>query len=617
MFNACMNNDVVPTDWTLGIINPIPKSGNNDPRVPLNYRGISLLSVAGKLFTAAISSRISQYLESNNMLANEQNGFRAERSCLDHIFSLQDVCNIRNKLRQSTFLTFIDFSKAFDFINHELLYHKLLNLNINGKIYNSIRNIYARPQSCVQLNGILTEWFPVSSGVRQGDSLSPLLFACYINDLPPELNGQNAGVYMGGEQLSLLMYADDIVMLAPNEDKAQKQLDVMTEWCGRWGMHINPKKSQIVHVRNYQRERSKVALHCCGHELKYVDTYKYLGFILHEHLSPQKTVEALTLSASRSFGRIVNVFKKLKNMGFGTYETLYDSYVKSIMNYGAAVWGYAEQSEPQVLQNRIQRYFLGVNKYTPTAATRTEFDWLDPKYQRWIDITRYWNRLLKMKSDRIPVLVYKWDKSLHQNCWVEQVKQILQHCNMYDCMLNNVPCDLEVLEARLKVLNRNRWWLEANDKPKLRTYIQIHDNSLRQIIVRKNLTRSQRSIVTKFKCGVLPIMIETGRYKDVPLEKRLCQICTDKCIEDEQHFIGSCKALSHVRNSFKERFEEVGIDVQNVNIECIGKMLQPNCIKLTAEMLTNLFEARKELMYDLAVEEEEIFNEETHVGEAV
>ena len=197
------------------------------------------------------------------------------------------------------------------------------------------------------------------------------------------------------------MYADDIVMLAPNEVNAQKQLDIMTEWCGKWGMHINP------------------------------------------------------------------ILKKLKNMGIATYETLYDSYVNSIMNYGAAVWGYAEQNEPQVLQNRIQRYYLGVNKYTPTAATRIEFGWLDPKYQRWIDIIRYWNRLLKMKENRIPVIIYKWDKSLKQNCWVDQVKQILQYCNLYDCMLKNVPCDLEVLEARLKVLNRNRWWLEANDKPKL------------------------------------------------------------------------------------------------------------------------------------------------------
>ena len=207
------------------MINPISKSSTNDPRVPLNYRGISLLSVAGKIFTATISARISPYLEKNNLLEDEQNGFRAERSCLDHIFSLHNICNIRKNLKQNTFLTFIDFQKAFDYVNHEFLYHKLLNLNINGNIYNCIKNIYSRPQSCVQLNGYLSDWFPISSGVRQGDSLSPLLFACFINDLPEELNAAEAGVYMGGEQVSLLMCADNIVKMAADEVRESEALE--------------------------------------------------------------------------------------------------------------------------------------------------------------------------------------------------------------------------------------------------------------------------------------------------------------------------------------------------------------------------------------------------------
>ena len=119
------------------------------------------------------------------------------RSCLDHIFTLNNICNIRQTLKQDTFLTFIDFQKAFDYINHEFLYHKLFNLNINGKIYNNIKKIYETPKSCAQLNGILSDWFPVNSGVRHGDSLSPLLFACFINDLPKELNDLGSGVYMG------------------------------------------------------------------------------------------------------------------------------------------------------------------------------------------------------------------------------------------------------------------------------------------------------------------------------------------------------------------------------------------------------------------------------------
>ena len=210
-----------------------------------------------------------------------------------------------------------------------------------------------------------------------------------------------------------------------------------------------------------------------------------------------------------------------------------------------------------------------------------------------------------MSELRIPVKVYKWDKSLRQDCWVSQIKQILQYCDMYECMLKNIPCDLDVLTARLKVLNRNKWWLEANDKPKLRTYVQIHDHDNRRTIVKKNLSRSERSIVTKFKCGVLPIMIETGRYKDVPLEDRLCQICSDHVLEDEEHFIGKCSALSNVRSKYKTRFNELGINIEAMSVECIKNMLHPDCIKLTCELLSELFEERKVLMNNITINEPE------------
>ena len=118
--------------------------------------------------------RISIFLEKNGKLADEQNGFRPNRSCMDHIFSLYNLCLTRKNLKLDTFVTFIDYQKAFDFVNHSFLYHKLNNIGITGQIYFAIKSIYANPKSCVQLNGTLSEWFHVSSGVRQGDSLSPV-----------------------------------------------------------------------------------------------------------------------------------------------------------------------------------------------------------------------------------------------------------------------------------------------------------------------------------------------------------------------------------------------------------------------------------------------------------
>ena len=99
LFNKCLSSGMVPNQWVRGIIKPIPKSASSDPRVPLNYRGISLLSVVSKLYTALLSDRVSGYLESSNLLANEQNGFRSDRSCLDHIFTLNDILRVRRSQR--------------------------------------------------------------------------------------------------------------------------------------------------------------------------------------------------------------------------------------------------------------------------------------------------------------------------------------------------------------------------------------------------------------------------------------------------------------------------------------------------------------------------------------
>ena len=150
----------------------------------MSYRGISLLPTTSKLFTAALAARLSSYLEANKLLSNEQNGFRPNRSCTDHIFTLYNLCMIRRNLKSDTFLSFIDFKKAFDFVNHEFLFHKLLNAGIHGNYYFAVKNVYKHPVSCVQVNGELTDWFEVGSGVRQGDSLSPIFCLLYTSPSP-------------------------------------------------------------------------------------------------------------------------------------------------------------------------------------------------------------------------------------------------------------------------------------------------------------------------------------------------------------------------------------------------------------------------------------------------
>ena len=248
-FNLCFDQSTIPNVWLKAIIFPIPKSKDCDPRLPLNYRGISLLSCISKIYSKILNNRLSNYLEDNNLLVSEQNGFRKQRSCQDHLFSLNAVVKNRLSKNMSTYAAFIDLRKAFDCVNREFLYYKLGKFGIVGKLYFAIKSLYKQTESCVQLNDIYTDWFNIESGVRQGDSLSPTLFALFVNDLAKDVNKLNLGIDINGRNLCMLLYADDIVLLSDSPENLQSLLSELNKWCDKWQMKINCDKSKIMHFR--------------------------------------------------------------------------------------------------------------------------------------------------------------------------------------------------------------------------------------------------------------------------------------------------------------------------------------------------------------------------------
>ena len=153
LFQLCLDTQVIPSEWSKAIVKPLPKSPDNDPRIPLNYRGISLLSCAGKIFTSLLNTRLMTYLDYHAVLVDEQNGFRRGRSCIDHIYSLHCITQDRLNKGLKTYLTFIDFAKAFDTLDRKMLLHKILHTGIDGKFYFTLKALYESTKSCVEVNG--------------------------------------------------------------------------------------------------------------------------------------------------------------------------------------------------------------------------------------------------------------------------------------------------------------------------------------------------------------------------------------------------------------------------------------------------------------------------------
>ena len=202
-----------------------------------------------KLYSSVINDRLSKWVENSDRFVDEQNEVRKKRNYIDYLSSVTNLIETRKKLKRSTICDFIDLKRAYDSVNRELLWHKLESLGIGGTILNAIKSLYTAVSSFVRIYGFYTEWFEFTLGQRQGRSLSPLLFNIFINDLALEIKACGNCVKLDDDTVGILLYAEDIVLLADNEKESQDMLYILNSWCVANNMSVNATKSNVMHFR--------------------------------------------------------------------------------------------------------------------------------------------------------------------------------------------------------------------------------------------------------------------------------------------------------------------------------------------------------------------------------
>ena len=185
-------------------------------------------------------------------------------------------------------------------------------------------------------------------------------------------------------------------------------LNALSEWTGMWRLKVNVTKTKIVHfmIRRSRTTRT-------DHEFKYgditielVDSYKYLGCYLDEHLNFHKCSQILADSAGRALGGMITKLRSLKDTGYKTYTKLFDTGVVPVLNHGSEIWGYGIFEKCDYIMNRAMRFFLGVHKFSPTCGVQGDMGWLSRKYRRYIIILKFWNRFIKMDDSRLTKMYF-------------------------------------------------------------------------------------------------------------------------------------------------------------------------------------------------------------------
>ncbi|XP_071136614.1 uncharacterized protein [Mytilus edulis] len=551
------DNGVVPETWNQILINPILKP-DKDNRDPLGYRGIALMSIPCKIYADILNVRLSSWLEDNNILADEQNGFRKDRGCMEHLYALTTLITNRKIERKSTFACFIDAKKAFDTVNREMLWYKLMALGINGKFLKGLQSLYVDVRYAVKINGYMTDMFNVNLGVKQGCKLSPTLFSVYVNDLADEINSLNLGIPINADSMiSILLYADDIVLLAPDEESLQQMLNIVHIWCLKWRLCINFDKTGVVHFRSGSSPRSNFDFSCGNTVVKYDSKYRYLGMWIDEHLDWKFTVREVRKSASRALSALYTKFIACGGMDFDIYEKLYENLVQPVLLYGSSIWGISEHKQLETVQNRACRYFLGAFKNSTNLAVRGDMGWTTVKTKQNIEVMRLFFKLSNLEDDRIVRTIHETSKA-KQRSWHSRVLALLRKSELNFLINLNITTKqkLRMAQDKLTAIDQEKWLIDVFDDKnsvngnKLRTFRRFKNNCKTSLFVKTiNFRDHRRILFLNFRCGSLPLAVETGRYTKptTPLCDRLCLFCNNNFIETEQHFLIDCNFYSDIR----------------------------------------------------------------------
>lgn len=236
------------------IIFPLYKKG--DANVVENYRGLSFIDCIGKIFMGLLNDRISNWVNDNKIITEFQAGFRKQYSTVDNIFNLSCMVNLRiAEKNQKLYCFFVDFKAAFDTIDRKALFFKLSCLGASTKMIKVLKDLYSGTTASVWCREGLTESFTTTIGLRQGCICSPNLFSLFVNDLPNFLEG---GCKFGKEKINILMYADDVVLIAPTATVLQHMINRLENYCDLWNLCVNLDKSKVMVFRkgaNRGRER--------------------------------------------------------------------------------------------------------------------------------------------------------------------------------------------------------------------------------------------------------------------------------------------------------------------------------------------------------------------------
>ena len=372
--------------------------------------------------------------------------------------------------------------------------------------------------------------------------------------------------------MRLLLYADDIVLLAERRRDLQDMLDIVTSYSKKWRFRVNPKKgkSEVMLFGRKPRKTKHERKWClAGVDIQETDSYKYLGVDLVSSLNFKKLKSRLVADARK---RLMLVWAMGMRRGELPVEhccRVWNALVRPVLEYGAVVWGDVKWEEAEGVQREMGKMILGCSSSMANEVVLGELGWWTLKARRDLLRLKFWGKIVcSMSPSRLVKQVYAHSRARydagHQNRWCKYTHALLTELGMEETWLQGKHDGDEKawdkqLREKIHVREEREWLERMQTKPKLRTYMTLkHELTFEHYLTYDDI--QARHVMTRLRGGTNELRIETGRYpitnrdRRLEIHERICLLCLSGEIEDEKHIVLNCTVYEDLR---KKMFDVV------------------------------------------------------------
>ncbi len=335
LINLSIKESTIPNCWKLAKVNPFFKSGSAQD--VNNYRPISILPTLSKLIEKHVHDSFMAYLNHYNLLSKSQSGFRKNHSCETALVSMLDKWI--KALNEGKFVgvIMIDFRKAFDLVDFDILIRKLKIYKCSDHTINFFKSYLYDRKQVVNLNGVLSEEAEIKCGVPQGSILGPLLFLLFINDLSQVLSTavNSTDLYADDTTISDISFSKDIL-----QQNLQHSLDILETWCKENGMVLNTEKTKVIFITTPQK-RTKMGniqlnVNYKNVSLKLTTGDKLLGVHIQDNLKWDTHINSI----KRKIASNIWLLSKIKYfIPLNSRIIYYKAYIQPHLDFCNVIWG--------------------------------------------------------------------------------------------------------------------------------------------------------------------------------------------------------------------------------------------------------------------------------------